>query len=143
MRFMAIMYPGPKAEAGAMPDEKTLAAMMNFNEELVKMGAMVSGEGLHPSARGARIRFEDGKAVVTDGPFTEAKEIVGGFWILQFKSYEEAVAMMARCPADDGQMIELRKVMEPADFGEAFTPELQAQEESLRAQATAQLGNKG
>lgn len=143
MRFMAIMYPGPDAEAGVMPDEKILTEMGHFNEELVKMGAMVSGEGLLPSRRGVRIRFPGGKAQVSDGPFTESKEIVGGFWILDFKSQEEAVAMLSRCPVAGGEMIELRKVAEAADFGEAFTPELQAQEERMRETVTAQLAAKG
>jgi hypothetical protein len=138
MRFMAIMYPGPQAEAGALPDEKALMEMGKFNEELVKSGALLGGEGLHPSSRGVRIRFVNGKAQPSDGPFTESKEIVGGFWMLQFKSMEEAVAMMSRCPAAGHEMIELRRVFEAADFGEAFTPELQEHDARLREQATAQ-----
>lgn len=140
MRFMAIMYPGPAAEAGAMPDEKILTEMGRFNEELVKSGAMVSGEGLLPSSRGARIRFPGGKAEVTKGPFTG--EIVGGFWILEFPSLEEAVATMSRCPTTGGEMIELRKVAEASDFGEAFTPELQEQEQRLRDEVAAQQAAK-
>lgn len=136
MRFMAIMYPGPQAEAGVMPDEKILAEMGNFNEELVKRGAMVSGEGLLPSARGARIRFANGKAEVQRGPFTG--DVVGGFWILEFPSLDEAIATMSRCPIGAGDMIEIRKVAEAADFGEAFTPELQAQEERMREEVAAQ-----
>lgn len=143
MRVMAIMYPGPQAEAGAMPDEKILAEMGNFNEELVKAGALLAGEGLHPSSGGVRIRFPNGRAQVNDGPFTESKEIVGGFWILQFKSMEEAVAMMSRCPAAGGEMIELRRVYDAADFGEAFSPELQAQEERQREEAARQAATKG
>ncbi|MFN7143960.1 MAG: YciI family protein [Myxococcota bacterium] len=141
MRFMAIMYPGPQAEAGVMPDEKILTEMGNFNEELVKSGAMVSGEGLLPSARGARIRFPGGKAEVQRGPFT-GSEIVGGFWILEFPSLDEAIATMSRCPTMGGEMIEIRKVAEAADFGDAFTPELQEQEERLRSEIAAQQGSK-
>lgn len=142
MRFMAIMYPGPQAEAGVMPDEKILTEMGRFNEELVARGAMISGEGLLPSSRGARIRFPDGKAVVTDGPFTESKEIVGGFWLLEFPSLEEAVATLSRCPTAGGEMIEIRKVAEASDFGEAFTPELQEQEERMRQEVAAQQAAK-
>lgn len=142
MRFMAIMYPGPQAEAGVMPDEKILTEMGKFNEELVKSGAMVAGEGLHPSSRGVRIRFPNGKAQVSDGPFTESKEIVGGFWILQFNSQEEAVAMMSRCPTAGGEMIELRKVYEAEDFGEALTPELRENEQRLRDEVAAQQAAK-
>ncbi len=138
MRFMAIMYPGPQAEAGVMPDEKILTEMGKFNEELVKSGALVSGEGLHPTSRGVRIRFPNGKAQVSDGPFTESKEIVGGFWILQFASQEEAVATMSRCPTAGGEMIELRKVFEAEDFGEALTPELRENEQRLRDEVAAQ-----
>ncbi len=142
MRFMAIMYPGPQAEAGVMPDEKIFTEMGKFNEELVKGGHMLGGEGLHPSSRGVRIRFPDGKAQVTDGPFTESKEIVGGFWLLQFESQEQAVAMLSRCPTAGGEMIELRRVFEAEDFGEAFTPELREQEERLRVEVAAQQSKK-
>ena len=131
MRFMVIMYPGPAAEAGALPDEKLLTAMGNFNEELVKAGVMLAGEGLQPSSKGARVRFAGGKAVVSDGPFTEAKEIVGGFWILQLKSKAEAVAWMTRCPAGPDDMIEIRQVFEADDFGPALTPELREQEAKM------------
>jgi hypothetical protein len=142
MRFMAIMYPGPQAEAGVLPDEKILTEMGKFNEELVKSGALLSGEGLHPSSRGVRIRFPGGKAQVTDGPFAEAKEVIGGFWLLQFKSQEEAVAMMSRCPTAGGEMIELRRVFEAEDFGEAFTPELREHEQRLRDEVAAQQAAK-
>lgn len=138
MRFMAIMYPGPNAEAGVMPDQKIFEEMGKFNEELVNMGAMLAGEGLHPSSSGVRIRFPNGKAQVSDGPFTESKEIIGGFWLLQFKSKEEAVAMLSRCPTAGGEMIELRRVYEAEDFGDAITPELIEQEQRLRDQVAAQ-----
>jgi hypothetical protein len=117
MRFMMIMYPGPKAEIpGNMPDEKGIAAMMKYNEDLTKSGALLSLDGLHPTSAGARVRYQAGKAVVTDGPFTEAKEVVGGFWMIQVKSKEEAVQWAKKIPADDGQMVELRRVFEMADF---------------------------
>lgn len=138
MRFMVMMYPGPDAEAGRMPTEKELAEMGAFNEELVKAGVMLAGEGLHPSAKGVRIRFPDGKPKVSDGPFAEAKEIIGGFWLWQVKSKEEAVEWARRCPAQPGQMLELRQVFEAADFGEAFTPELQQAEERMRQTVAAQ-----
>lgn len=117
MRFMMIMYPGPKAEIpGNMPDEKGIAAMMKYNEDLTKAGVLLSLDGLHPTAAGARVRWQGGKPAVTDGPFTEAKEIVGGFWMIQVKSREEAVEWARRIPADDGQMVELRRVFEMSDF---------------------------
>jgi hypothetical protein len=134
MRFMVIMYPGPDAEAGVMPDEEILTAMGKFNEELVKAGIMLGGEGLHPTSKGARVTFPGGKPVVSDGPFTEAKEIVGGFWLLQAKSKEEIVEWMKRCPVKGQEMIEIRQVFEPEDFGPALTPELREAEERLRKQ---------
>lgn len=141
MRFMAIMYPGPRAEAGEMPDEATLAAMGAFNEELVGRGALLGGEGLHPSARGARLRFAGGAAEVTRGPF--AGEVVGGYWMLEFPSLEEALAVMARCPAAEGQTIELRQVYTADDFGEALTPELREQEDRMRARIEGRTGEEG
>lgn len=140
MRFMVIMYPGPKAEAGAMPTEAQLAAMGAFNEELVSNGVILSGEGLHPSANGARVRWSGGKPVVSDGPFAEAREVVGGFWMWQCRSMEEAKEWARRIPADDDQMVEIRRVFEAEDFGEAFTPELQAQEERMRQEIQKQTG---
>ena len=137
MRFMVMIFPGPDAEAGRMPSEKELTAMGAYNEELAKAGVILAGEGLKPSSKGARIRFSGGKPQVSDGPFTEAKEIIGGFWLWQVKSKEEAVAWATRCPASPGQMLELRQVFEASDFGEALTPELQAAEERLRAEAAA------
>src|SRR5437870_6962815 len=99
MRFMMIMYPGKKAETSALPDEKVIAAMMKYNEELVKAGVLLALDGLMPTAKGSRIRFPSGRAVVQDGPFTEAKELVGGYWMIQVKSKEEAIAWASRCPA--------------------------------------------
>ena len=137
MRFMVIMYPGPDAEAGVMPGEKDLAAMGKFNEELVKAGVMLGGEGLHPTSKGARIRYPGGKPQVSDGPFTEAKEVIGGFWLLQLKSKDEAVEWMKRCPAGPADMIEIRQVFEAEDFGEALTPELRAAEERMSKEIAA------
>lgn len=117
MRFMMIMYPGPVGEApAALADEKEIAAMMRFNEELARSGALLSVDGLHPSSAGARLRYQGGKVTVTDGPFTEAKELIGGFWIIQVKSKEEAVAWARKIPAVEGQMVELRQVVEMSDF---------------------------
>jgi hypothetical protein len=139
MRFMAIMYPGPDAERGITPDTTSdvFVAMGNFNEELVKAGVMLAGEGLHPSSKGARVRFAGGKPQVSDGPFTETKEIIGGFWLLQCTSKEEAVEWIKRAPCPNGEMIELRQVYEMEDFGDVMTPELREQEERLRAELTA------
>jgi hypothetical protein len=116
MRFMMLMYPGPAAEAGAMPDAKLVAAMMKFNEELTKAGVLLGLDGLQPSSKGARVRFAAGKARVSDGPFTEAKELIGGYWLIQAKSKEEAIEWASRCPAQDGDMIEVRQVFEMTDF---------------------------
>jgi hypothetical protein len=138
MRFMVIMYPGPAAEAGNLPDEKILTDMMKYNEELVKAGVMLSGEGLQPTSKGARVRFPGGKPVVTDGPFAEAKEVIGGFWMFNVKSREEAIEWVKRCPCSEEEMIEIRQVFEAEDFGEAFTPELREQEERLRKQSAEQ-----
>ena len=145
MRFMILMKANDETEAGVMPSTEVLAAMGKFNEELVKAGVMLAGEGLHPTSKGARIKFADGKATVTDGPFTEAKELIAGFWIIQVKSKEEAIEWMKRMPAPgpgegEGAEIELRQVFEADDFGEALTPELREQEERLRAQAEGQAG---
>jgi hypothetical protein len=126
------------SEAGVMPDEKLLAAMGKFNEELVKAGIMQAGEGLQPSSKGARIRFAaDGRKTVVDGPFAETKELVAGFWLWKVKSKEEAMQWAMRCPApfnDQPCEIELRQVFEAEDFGAEFTPKLRAQEERLRKQ---------
>lgn len=130
MRFMMLMFPGPKAEAGAMPDEKSVAAMMKYNEDLVNSGIMLSGDGLHPSSKGARVRYAGGKPSVSDGPFTESKELIGGYWIIQVKSKEEAVEWARRCPAGEEDMIELRQIFEMADFTH-LSPELHAKADEL------------
>jgi hypothetical protein len=123
-------------EAGVMPSEALLSAMMKFNEELANAGVMLAGEGLHPSSKGARIKSSKGKLTVTDGPFTETKELIAGFWIWQVKSLEEAIEWAKRMPNPDNQdgEVEIRPVFEAEDFGEEFTPELREQEERLRKQ---------
>ena len=143
MRFMILMKANEESEAGVLPSTEILAAMGKFNEELVKAGVLLAGEGLHPSSKGVRMKFADGKSTVTDGPFTETKELVAGFWIIQVKSKEEAIEWMKRMPAPgpgegEGAEIEIRQVFEAEDFGEEFTPELRAQEERVRAQAEGQ-----
>ena len=133
MRVM-VLVPGDKnSENGVMPSEQLLADMMKFNEELVKAGVMLAGEGLTPTSRGARVRFDGKKRTVIDGPFTESKEIVAGFWIWQVKSLDEAVEWIKRAPFDGGVQIELRPIFETEDFGAEMTPELRAKEEELRA----------
>lgn len=137
MRVMVIVRASKKSEAGVMPSPQLLAEMGKFNEELVKAGVMLAGEGLHPSARGKRVVFDGGKQTVVDGPFTETKELVAGFWIWQVKDLDEALAWAKRCPAPmPGQqgILELRPIFEADELGEAFTPELRAQEERLRTQ---------
>jgi hypothetical protein len=138
MRVMVLVKATPETEAGQMPSEKLLTDMGKFNEELVKAGIMLAGEGLHPSSKGKRIHFSGDKRMVIDGPFSETKELVSGFWIWQVKSMEEAVEWVKRCPNPTGgeSEIEIRKVFEAEDFGAEFTPELREQEERLRA-ATA------
>jgi hypothetical protein len=116
MRFMMLMYPGKQAEAGALPDAKMVEAMMKYNEQLAKAGVLLALDGLHPSANGARVRYKGGKPTVTDGPFTEAKEVVGGYWMIQVKSREEAVEWAKRIPATDDDFVELRQVFEMAEF---------------------------
>ena len=137
MRFLVVVKASPESEAGVMPKEKDLAEMGKFNEELVKAGVMLAGEGLHPSSKGVRVKFDGKKRTVIDGPFAETKELVAGFWIWQVKSKEEAIEWLKRAPFDGGTEIELRQVFESEDFGEAFTPELREQEERLRAQSAA------
>ena len=136
MRFMVIVKADRNSEAGVMPSTELLAAMGKFNEELVKAGVMLAGEGLQPSSRGVRVKFDGSKRTVTDGPFAEAKELVAGFWLWQCKSKEEALEWMKRCPRpfERGDCeIELRQVYEAEDFGAEFTPELREQEERQRA----------
>jgi hypothetical protein len=136
MRFMILLKSNKDTEAGVMPSEKLLTEMGKFNEELVKAGVMLAGEGLQPSSKGARVKFSGGKRTVIDGPFSEAKELIAGFWLWQVKSKEEAIEWVKRCPNPlDGEAeIEIRQVFEAEDFGADFTPELREQEERLRAQ---------
>ena len=141
MRFMVLVKASPDSEAGVMPSTELLTEMGRFNEELVKAGVLLAGEGLHPSSKGARVRCEGKKRTVIDGPFTETKELLAGFWLLQVKSKEEAIEWVKRCPNPMGpgaeSEIEIRQVFEAEDFGAEFTPELRAQEERLREQADA------
>jgi len=140
MKFMVIVKATADSEAGVMPSAQLLAEMGAYNETLVKAGVMLAGEGLHPSAKGARVRFSGPQRTVIDGPFSETKELVAGFWLLQCKSKEECIEWVKRCPnpMPGESEIEIRQVFEAEDFGEAFTPELREQEERLRAQAAAQ-----
>ena len=134
MRFMVIVKANKRSEAGEMPSEQELTAMGHFNEKLVKAGIMLAGEGLHPTSKGTRIKFQGGKRTVTDGPFAETKELIGGFWILQVKSKEEVIEWIKRAPFTDEE-VEIRQVFEVEDFGDALKPELAAQEEQLRRQS--------
>ncbi|TCP57511.1 hypothetical protein EV191_1011468 [Tamaricihabitans halophyticus] len=131
MRFMVMIKSDETTEAGTMPTEAELAEMGAYNEELVKAGVMLAGEGLHPSSKGAKVKFSGGKPSVLDGPFTEAKELVAGFWLIQVSSHEEAIEWVKRCPVREGE-IEIRRVFEEDDFGAEFTPELRAKEAELR-----------
>ena len=135
MRVMVIVKASKESEAGIMPSTELLAAMGNYNEELVKADIMLAGEGLHPSSKGKRVKFTGKQPKVTDGPFTETKELIAGFWIWKVKSMAEAVEWLKRCPMEVGAEVEIRPVFEAEDFGEAFTPELRAQEERVFAQA--------
>jgi hypothetical protein len=135
MRFMVLVKADANSEAGVMPEEGLLTAMGAFNEELVKAGIMLAGEGLHPSSKGVRLKFDGKQRVVTDGPFAETKELLAGFWLIDVKSREEAIEWFKRAPFDGGAEIEIRRVFEMEDFGEAMTPELREQEDRLRAQA--------
>lgn len=137
MRFMVMVPASKESEAGVLPNEKILADMGKFNEEMVKAGVMLAAEGLHDSSKGARIKFSGGKTTVIDGPFTESKELIAGFWLIQARSKEEAIEWMKRAPFGGGVEIEIRQVFEAEDFGPAFTPELREQEECLRAQVAA------
>ena len=135
MRFMVIVKASKDSEAGVMPSAELLTAMGKFNEELVKAGMMEAGEGLHPSSKGARIRYGSGEGSVSRGPFALSGDLVSGFWLINAKSLDEAIAWMKRAPFADGDEIEIRQVLAAEDFGEALTPELREQEERLRAQA--------
>ncbi|RZS43724.1 hypothetical protein EV193_102705 [Herbihabitans rhizosphaerae] len=136
MRVMVLVKATQESEAGEMPSEEVLTAMMKYNEELVKAGVMLAGEGLHPSTKGARVRFEGGKTSVLDGPFAETKELVAGFWLLEVKSMEEAVEWIKRCPSDPNRTeeIEIRQVFEADDFGDAYSDESRATEQRIREQ---------
>jgi hypothetical protein len=135
MRYMVIVKASEESERGEMPTTEQLAEMAAFNEELVKAGVMLDGDGLAPSSQGARLRYDkDGKVTVVDGPFAETKELIAGYWVLQVSSREEVVEWMRKAPFRDAE-IEIRRFHEAADFGEAFTPELREKEEQLRAQA--------
>ena len=137
MRFMILLKADKSTEAGVMPEEKLLADMGRYNEELVKAGVLLAGEGLQPSSKGARVKFSGTKRTVVDGPFAETKELIAGFWMFQVKSKEEAIEWVKRCPnplMGDAE-IEIRQVFEAEDFGAEFTPELREQEERIRAQA--------
>jgi len=139
MRFMVMIKATKDTDAGVMPDEKLLAEMGRFNEELVTAGVMFAGEGLHPSSKGARVKFSGSKRTVIDGPFGETKDLIAGFWLWQVKSKEEAIEWVKRCPNPTGTAaeIEIRQVFEAEDFGAEFTPELREQEQRLRTQAAA------
>lgn len=136
MRCMVIVKATETSEAGAMPDEQMLREMGNFNEELVKAGVMLAGEGLHPSSKGARVRFSGKSRTVIDGPFAETKELIAGYWLWQVKSLDEAIEWVKRCPnpMPGDSEIEIRPIVDVEDFGQEFTPELREQEERLRAQ---------
>jgi hypothetical protein len=136
MRFMVIVKANKDSEAGVLPDQKILVDMGRFNEELVKAGVMLAGEGLQASSKGARVRFEGPKKrTVIDGPFAETKELVAGFWLWQVKSKEEAIEWLKRAPFEEGE-VEIRQIFETDDFGENMTPEMREQEERLRAQTS-------
>jgi len=141
MRFMVMVKATKESEAGVMPEEKLLADMGKFNEDLVKAGIMLAGEGLQPSSKGARVRFSGDKRTVIDGPFAETKELVAGFWLWQVKSKEEAIEWVKRCPnpfPGGESEIEIRQIFEAEDFGAEFTPELREQEDRLRTQMAEQ-----
>jgi hypothetical protein len=133
MRFMVIVKATPETEAGVLPDQKTLSGMGKFNEELTKAGVMLAGEGLQASSKGARVRFQGSKRTVIDGPFSETKELIAGFWLWQVRSKEEAIQWLKRAPFQEGE-VEIRQVFEAEDFGADFTPELREQEERIRQQ---------
>jgi hypothetical protein len=142
MRVMVIVKASKESEAGEMPSEKLLADMGRYNEELVKAGVMVAGEGLHPSSKGKRVVFNEGGTKVLDGPFAESKELVAGFWLWQIESMDEAVEWLKRAPFEGGAVIELRPLFEADDFGKEFTPELRAQEDRLREEIKRQHTSK-
>lgn len=134
MRFMVFVPGSPDTEAGVMPTTEQMEEMTNYNEELVKAGVMLGGDGLHPTAKGAKVRFNGKDRTVIDGPFTEAKEIVAGYWLWECASRDEAIEWLKRAPFDGGTEIELRQVFDPEDFGDALTPELREREDHMREQ---------
>jgi hypothetical protein len=136
MRFMVIVKADKNSEAGVLPDQKLLSEMGKFNEELAKAGVMLAGEGLQASSKGARVRFSGNKRTVIDGPFSETKELIAGFWLWQVRSKEEAIEWLKRAPFQEGE-VEIRQVFEAEDFGAEFTPELREQEERIRRQVAA------
>jgi hypothetical protein len=135
---MVLVPADENSEQGVMPDENLLTEMGNFNEELVKAGVMLAGEGLHPTSKAARVRFDGDKRTVIDGPFTESKELIAGYWLWQVRDMDEAIEWIKRAPFDGGTEIEIRPVFEAEDFGDEFTPELREQEERLRSQIEGQ-----
>ena len=139
MKFMVIVKASPESEAGQMPSQQLMTDMGKFNEELVKAGVLLAGEGLHPSSKGARIRFSGSQREVVDGPFSGTRELVAGFWLIEVKSKEEAIEWMKRCPnpMEGESELEIRQIFEADDFGAEFTPELREQEDRLRAQVAA------
>lgn len=144
MRFMVIVKASKDSEAGVMPSEKLLSEMGKFNEELAKAGVLLAGEGLHPSSKGARVRFSGTKRTVIDGPFPETKELIAGFWLWKVKSKQEAIDWLKRCPNphNEDSEVEIRQVFEAEDFGAEFTPELREQEERVRAMAATKNKKK-
>ena len=137
MRVMVIVKANKESEAGVLPDKEILTRMGKYNEELVKAGIMLAGDGLHPTAKGKRVRFPGAIRTVIDGPFTETKELIAGYWLWQVRSMEEAVEWLKRAPFDGGEEVEIRQVFEPEDFGANLTPELREQEQKLREQISS------
>jgi len=137
MRVMVIVKANKESEAGVLPDKEILTRMGKYNEELVKAGIMLAGDGLHPTAKGKRVRFSGAIRTVIDGPFTETKELIAGYWLWQVRSMEEAVEWLKRAPFDGGEEVEIRQVFEPEDFGANLTPELREQEQKLREQISS------
>ena len=135
MRVMVIVKANEESEAGVLPNEQILTDMGKYNEELVKAGVMLAGEGLHPSAKGKRVKFNGSNRIVTDGPFAETRELIAGFWLWKVKSMDDAVEWLKRAPFDGGTELEIRQVFEMEEFGDEFTPELREQEERIRAEA--------
>ena len=142
MRFMIIVKATPDSEAGIMPKPEAFEAMGRFNEQLIEAGVLLAGDGLHPSSQGARITSTGGRIEVLDGPFTESKELIAGFWIISAKNKEEALSWVKRIPFDDGETIELRRVFEAADFAKVLPPEVIAREEGLRAKNEQRLAQR-